>query len=447
MSNHYRDDIHEIIAYSNSTWGRQFVVAEEVIHVAEKIQSTVGTHATDLVAIADDVVDRRIMSLNEQVVLSDAFIGRKHHIDLVTDKVVVADRIKASLHAKTLIDDVIATANSQYEYLSAITKDTLNVYEHIEDQKLSASKITDRIIVGDGLNQAVHYRDHLTDELTISDVFARHRIRSLMHEVIANQDTWRNTRRTQSAVFEHIGIKDKGIGRFTQQIIDQVGFDERYSQRKFAVQYVVDVLNPIEEFKQVRRAKQWIHENLTIADQQTGKCYAKQLINELLFLEDDVLGEQYRGFAWTANVDTWAMSRYADYQFHDLTVIDGVVYGINDDGVFRIDVAREVNAKVVTGQMDIGQGQLVHPVASYLEYQLSGTSKKLEVGVTTTQSGTKQTYYYPLPNEQADYLTNGRVLFGRGLRGRHFSFEFKISGESGYINDLSIDVTTTKRRV
>jgi hypothetical protein len=322
----------------------------------------------------------------------------------------------------------------------------LFVSENIVGRKHSVSRITDRIKVGDQLNRT-RYRDNVTDILVVTDVFARHKTRSFMHERITNLDTWHSTRHTQSRVYERIGIKDKGVGRFYQQVIDHVGFTERYLQRLFAVQYVVDVLNPTEEFKQLRRVKQWIYENLVIVEQPTGKCYAKQFINELLFLDDDVLGERYRGFAWTANVDTWAMSRYDSYQFHDMLVIDGVLYGINDSGVFRVDADSEVDAKVVTGQLDIGQGQLVHPVAAYFEYQLSGNSKKLEVGVSTTQSGTKQTYYYPLPNEQADYLTNGRVLFGRGLRGRHFSFEFKISGQSGYINDLSIDVTPTKRRV
>jgi hypothetical protein len=56
-----------------------------------------------------------------------------------------------------------------------------------------------------------------------------------------------------------------------------------------------------------------------------------------------------------------------------------VVYGINDSGVFRVDADSEVDAKIITGQLDIGQGQLVHPIAAYLEYQLSGNSKKLEV--------------------------------------------------------------------
>ena len=90
---------------------------------------------------------------------------------------------------------------------------------------------------------------------------------------------------------------------------------------------------------------------------------------------------------------------------------------------------------------------IIFATLTFSEYELSGNSKKLEIGVGTTQSGNKQTYYYLLPIEKADYMTNGRILFGRGLRGRHFAFEVKISGEHCYINDLSIDFAATKRRV
>ncbi|MCM1958044.1 hypothetical protein NCZ17_01480 [Acinetobacter modestus] len=446
MSNRYRDDIHEIIAYSNSTFGQQASVTDEVMHVTDNVKSKVTVHSADEVVAADEIVDRRIQALNDQIALVDTFIGRKRHIDHIFEKIIVVDRFKARLHAKTFIDDVIDTANSHREHYTGTTKDMLVVSENIVGHKHSVSRITDRIKVSDQFNRS-RYRDNVTDVLVVTDVFSRHKIRSFMHERIAHLDTWRSTRHTQSKVYERIGIKDKGIGRFSQQVIDHVSFSERYQQRLFAVQYVVDVLNPTEEFKQLRRVKQWIYENLVIVEQPAGKCYAKQLINELLFLDDDVLGERHRGFAWTANADTWAMSRYDSYQFNDMVVIDGVLYGINDSGVFRVNAESEVDAKIVTGQLDVGKGQLVHPIAAYLEYQLSGNSKKLEVGVSTTQGGTKQTYYYPLPNERADYLTNGRVLFGRGLRGRHFSFEFKISGQSGYINDLNIDVTPTKRRI
>ncbi|MBX6209533.1 hypothetical protein ISD46_33795, partial [Pseudomonas aeruginosa] len=57
------------------------------------------------------------------------------------------------------------------------------------------------------------------------------------------------------------------------------------------------------------------------------------------------------------------------------------------------------------------------------------------------------TYSYPLESEPADELTNGRFKFGRGLRGRHFTFTLRLTGRHGYINDLSVESAPTNRRV
>ena len=237
------------------------------------------------------------------------------------------------------------------------------------------------------------------------------------------------------------------VARYSDFITDNVLYAEQYTQRIEAKQRVIDTININELLKQQRKIRQSIYESLGIVELNRGKNIAKQLLNDLVFIEDDYSREKQYGYAWTANVDTWAMSRYQDYSFSELVVIDGVLYGVSEDGVYQLDAKELIEAKLVTGQLDLGQGQLVHPLGAYLEYELSGNTRKLEIGVSTTQSGTKQTYYYLLPIEKADYLTNGRVLFGRGLRGRHFAFEIKISDEHGYINDLSIDMTATKRRV
>ena len=68
---------------------------------------------------------------------------------------------------------------------------------------------------------------------------------------------------------------------------------------------------------------------------------------------------------------------------------------------------------------------------------MAGEDNQLDISVTTTQSGQPLTYTYMLPNKLANHLTNGRVLFGRGLRGRHFSFGISIAAQSAKINSLS----------
>lgn len=168
-------------------------------------------------------------------------------------------------------------------------------------------------------------------------------------------------------------------------------------------------------------------------------------VADIAVITDESILPKTDGFsAWTSNTETWAMSRYEDLPVNRLTVINGVVYGESDGGVYRMDISdTTVNANVTTGKIDFGDS-LVHPSAAYLEYETDGN---INMQVVTTQSGQAAGYRYLLPKETARNLTNGRILFGRGLRGRHFTFVLNISAKEGYINNLAIEALPTKRRV
>ena len=189
----------------------------------------------------------------------------------------------------------------------------------------------------------------------------------------------------------------------------------------------------------------WLDDSAVGTDESVGKLSAIDLANDVAVLDDDYLFDDTTlGNAWTANTDTWAMSRYSDLPINRLTVINGKLYGESKDGVYQMDVGADiVDASIKTGKIDFGEA-LVHPTSAYLEYELNGSAS---MQVQTTQSGKQQSYKYPLPRERADELTNGRILFGRGLRGRHFTFVLNISATHGYLNSLAINALSTKRRI
>ena len=189
--------------------------------------------------------------------------------------------------------------------------------------------------------------------------------------------------------------------------------------------------------------RQFVEDSIFVADVTTSQLTAVSRPTDVMFIEDST-NSGVGGAAWTSNVDSWAMSRYADYQFNQLVTINGRLYGVNADGVYLIEADGIVDAKLKTGKIDLSGGRLVHPLAAFLEYELNG---QLSIDVTTTQSGTAQTYNYRLPSELANELTNGRVQFGRGLRGRHFSFGVNITASKAHVNALRIDMTDTNRRI
>ena len=443
----YRDDIQETIAYSNMTMGKAKTITEEPIRIREDLLHRLLVVSGDTLSISDEVIDSAIFPIKDEINVVDHFTGRKRHVDFIHDQIIVSDNLKTRLRAKSLVHDEISSASTSTDKQRSISIERLLIAENLNTKKYSLSKLNEALKIKESFKATARFKDSIADNLDILDVSLKSKLRAFTKENVIYQENYRLKKISRSVITETLKAQGSCVARYSEFIEDHVTYSEQYTQRIKAKQRVIDTINVNELLKQQRKSRQRINETLMAVDVSQGKNIAKQFVNDLVFIEDDYSKEKQYGYAWTANVDTWAMSRYQDYSFSELVVIDGVLYGVGEDGVYRLDANSFVDAKLTTGQLDLGQGGLVHPLGAYLEYELSGSSKKFEIAVSTTQSGTKQTYTYNLPTEPSNYLTNGRVLFGRGLRGRHFSFEIKISGEHGYINDFSIDMTATKRRV
>ena len=185
---------------------------------------------------------------------------------------------------------------------------------------------------------------------------------------------------------------------------------------------------------------------MRLADSIAGQYHAQAATAETVYVIDHLPMSGGEGAAWTAPVESWSMSRYDRYPFDSLVVIDGMAYGSGPDGVYALAGGdAEIAARLTTGKLDVGRGSLAHPMYAYLEYELDGQAA---LAVTQTQSGSgAETWDYPLDAEPADFLTNGRFIFGRGLRGRHFTFDLRLKGKRAHINELQVVADPTKRRV
>ena len=147
----------------------------------------------------------------------------------------------------------------------------------------------------------------------------------------------------------------------------------------------------------------------------------------------------------TCNTQNWAMSHYADDDTQSLCAIGGVLFKATKNGLFIQTAANdeEITAFVDYGRLDAGRN-LTRPDSCLMEYAKSGS---LNMTVTETQSGKAERYTYSLPDEVSGDLTNGRVKFGRGLRGRHFSYRIAFTGQYAHIEDAYIDFVSTGRRI
>jgi len=385
MSN-YRDDTQETAVASSDTWLGLSTLTESIGRISVTVLFGLGVIHADQATASDAVIDQASHTVVETATAGDEVIERLAGSVLITERARISEAYRV---AHGVVHSEEATVSDEvFDRSGAILTDSAAISDAVIGQRTGYSVVVEQARVSDFSGQVV--RDLVEAQARASDLVA---------DTLAGRDlVLESAQATGVAIDAHRSTVSPTIesARVSAEVVDSLS--------------------------------------------------ASDLVVELAVIEDEVTGAtEETGMAWTANVENWAMSRYQPYGFSHIAVIDGIAYGEAEDGVYALSGGTEqIEGELVTGKLDLGRGALVHPTTAYLEYALAGTA---EMDVTTTQAGAPKTYTYTLPAETADHLTNGRFQFGRGLRGRHFSFALRMTGEHGHINDLSVQTAQTKRRV
>lgn len=394
MSNAYRDDTQETAVIIDSTWVGVKTLVTEMAKASAIALFGLAVVVTDTATASDDVFGSTHINVSDVAIISDEAYSQVYAHSLTTDIAKIND--SQSFKLTSMATDTAVISDDTFGSLMAMANDTAIITDEAITKKTVAVNIFETSKISDLSLQIAH--ELATDEIIFFD--------STSSKVI-----------TKPFAIDNLVITDEAV------------------------------LNP----KLLTPAVDIIK----IGDGIFGNVTTFASVADWAVIEDepvytsDYPSDIYKNNqAWTANTKNWALSRYTDYSYVCLAVVNDVLYGCNDKGVFRLNSqSDEVVAKVATGKIDVSGGTLSYPTGCYMEYELTGKGKQAIMAVTSTQKGVAQTYQYKLPSEKADYLTNGRFIFGRGLRGRHFSFDLTVTGTHGYINDVSVEVATGKRRV
>lgn len=461
MSN-YRDDSQDTAIASDKTFGGLRAVVEELLRVSDALLFGIAITLSSQAIASDEVIDSSIQVLHDSALISEQVIDAKIASQLHTDS---AKANEQYLHGLLAVqsDSAIASDALLSGSTRSITKDSAQVSDSTTSQRIVSHLIRDSARAKDGIT-AIE-RDLIIDSMAIADSTTdKLQAVQLINDSAGATDSATGSiatiitdsafaygqpftqRDVVSFVADSMPITDKLLFNRADIITDDVDISDTATGKFGAAGTLIDIAAISDTVLDSIVQNAVIMDSIAITDEVLDKLDAMVLIIDGAVIEDSVLSSGgAQGQAWTANVDSWAMSRYNPYNYNRLVVINGVLYGEADDGIYRLDEqVSAVTASVKTGKMDLGKGALTHPSTAYLEYELSGDAS---MTVSTTQKGVEQQYTYMLPNEVAGELTNGRFIFGRGLRGRHFSFELIMIGTHGHVNDLSIEHTTTSRRV
>ena len=382
----YRDDVNEIV------------------YLAEAPRWTLKERITESALLGDGARAPRIgFAVQEPVVFGDGVSERA--IKAQYDTLALAEELQEAVRKATQAGDAMALGDSVRLTLKERIEDALVLADLAHLSSIHTTRESVRL--SDAFVGVRRVREQVTDGLRMGDATSRVR-REAAEDAIVLADVGR------------------GVVRTSSYVVEQLQLGESASEDYASGERVLEVAR--------------------FADSVQGVLRAANRITDTVVLWDEVMQTGDYGQAWTASTDSWAMSRYQPFTFDHLAVIDGVVYGFNRAGVFALNGEDEqMNATLKTGKLDMSGERLAHPVGAYLEYKLDGEAS---FDVTTTQSGTAKTYTYPLnARPVSDELTNARAQFGLGLRGRHFAYTLNLTGKRAYINDWSVLVAQSQRRV
>lgn len=383
----YRDDALDSLYLSDSTWAWMKAIAEDQVVFSDSNLSRIKAHLEDSFSLADEITQTGAIST-------------------AVDGFNLSDQITGQRIVRSLLSDQVNLFDTAYRFTAENIEDQFTLDDFTRSTTLALS--TDSIHFVESISGQRYARILSNDQFKLTD---------LANTVAA------------------------------EQVIDSILLGDFTQDKLRAQSYLIDSISFADQDLSSVQLHSHAIDTLQLGDSTQSKLTGRTDSNDYFSIYDELKDSKVYGQAWTANTNTWAMSRYMPFSFDGLTVINDKLYGWNEKGVFLMDKPDHlIHGLIQTGKLDFGDS-LVHPTAAYLEYEMSGQGKQLSIAVTSTQSGNPATYSYMLPNEQADHLTNGRVLFGRGLRGRHFSFAISIAATSAQINALSMDFTKTTRRI
>ena len=441
MSN-YRDDTQETIVLASAAFGKVTSGDVENFGFTETILSKLRHNVEEIIRLGDEDLSRRKGRLDSELGFVDQVIHTVRKFQLIEETFILTDH--SFVKQSELITEDLGLGEIEKATYKAVYIEPFKVADAHFTYKTAFQSISDRLKLSDSLHALTRSHDLIEESLILSDS-TRDKLKTLIVETLGFGQELEQYNLVHSQVSDSFKLRDSVVRLVRDTIEDSFRISDEFKKLSSIIELVVENLVFSDQVSGQRKVQSLAESSLSFSESIEGIKRASSSVTELLFLDDEYHdGREIIG-AWTTTADGWNMSRYYDFPYEELIVIDGQLYGVTANGIEELKQGSGVvAAQIKTARLDLGDGGLVHPESMILEYNLDGN---LSVDVVTTQSGYLQKFNYVLQKEPSEYLTNGRVVFGRGLRGRHFEFAVNIEGSTAYINDMVVNITKTKRRI
>jgi len=358
--------------------------AQEAAVLDDALTSSPAGFMADAGALDDALRSTVATTVADDACLNDAVIQVTGY--LILESAILNDATQVGATAVDTIDDAGRLGDALTLTLLANFSDTISSSE-LNDALVSSTvtSVRESAALGDAMTYALSASNNLVEAGTLNDA-----LRSYLSDSVGD-----------AAVLDDAVTHTL---RAIDLVVESAVLDDAVSPSTRAVTLVVDVAV------------------LNDAISQTATTSTK--IEEDGLLDDRVTGGGAGG-AWTAHLETFAMSRWTNQPWNSLAEVGGRLVGASDDGLYFLDAASDagaaieasvqydwLNAKIGRDGKPVASPQLKRPRYLYLEHK--GGSLALSLGYV--QDGTEATATYELPAQVANAFVNGRVPLGRGIR-------------------------------
>jgi hypothetical protein len=150
--------------------------------------------------------------------------------------------------------------------------------------------------------------------------------------------------------------------------------------------------------------------------------------------------------AFALNVQSQALSTYANYSFNSMTKFNGVYLGASSTGIFALtgatDAGTAIDAVARVGISDYGTAKLKRIDRAYLGYRADGDM------VLSVITDDQQRRDYAVHTLNLPGIHGNHVRIGKGVQARYWQFEISnVNGANFELNCLEVRPSRLGRRV
>jgi hypothetical protein len=170
----------------------------------------------------------------------------------------------------------------------------------------------------------------------------------------------------------------------------------------------------------------------------------------IVLVEDLLLSDSVQTniplLSYVINANTFAVTKYRNFNFNSFAHLEGIYYGMNDDGIYELDGSDDngtaIDATITLGKKDFDSKQLKTMPMVYLGVHTTGDL----ILKVITDSGAER--FYKMREQTSGDMKTTRIQLGKGLRSRYWQFELtNVNGADLTLDSIAFLAVGLTRRI